>query len=259
MENKLRKIYLPIVVVLIITIAIVSASSYGYGGDGGGSSTCGQQGVVSGEKSDNIADYKIIEKDMVNGESMTYLFTSSEFSTQITFTGKKDQCSVMVRLEYLKGTSKLAKVDAPGNVFINENVWIGTQIQDNVSVRLGAKDSLISYSGIAPGDIGVFQYDVKGGSWKQLDTKIIDDNGSIYLEFSTTGTLIFAISGLKEGTGTLLKTSVVNPIPEETTKIPETTDTATTSGSAGTEKSPGFESIVAIIAFLSVIYIAKRK
>lgn len=259
MENKLGKIYLTIVVVLIITIAIVSASSYGYGGDGGGSSTCGQQGVVSGEKSDNIADYKIIEKDMVEGVPMTYLFTSSEFSTQVTFATKEDQCSVAVRLEHLKGTSKLAKVDAPGNVFINENIWIGTQIQDNVSVRLGAKDSLISYSGITPGDIGVFQYDVKGGSWKQLDTKIIDDNGSIYLEFTTTGTLILAISGQKTGIGTSPRTSSVNPTPEETTKIPGTTDVTTTSGSASTGKSPGFESVLAIVAFLSVIYIAKRK
>lgn len=248
MKNKLKIVYTIFAILATIAIATVSASSYGYGESSGGG-TCGEGGVITGENLGNIESYKTIEKDLIGNVSTTYQFTSPEFSIyQVIITSKEDKCLVAVRLEHLNGTSKIAKVDAPGNVFANENVWIGTQIvRDDVSVRFRVKNSWMSDNGITPNDVRLLQYDIKEGNWKQQDTSVTNaDDTYTYFESKVAGILIFAISGLKSEVIVNVPTGTPSPITEKEIAAIKTT------------KAPGFDVAIAIMS-VSAIYIFRRR
>lgn len=258
MKNKLKIVYTIFAILAVIAIATVSASSYGYGESSGGG-TCGEGGVITGENLGNIESYKTIEKDLVGNMSTIYQFTTPEFSIyQVIITSKEDKCLVAVRLEHLNGTSKIAKVDAPGNVFANENVWIGTQIvRDDVSVRFRVKNSWMSDNGITSNDVRLLQYDIKEGNWKQQDTNVehpeVDsrsprdvDADYTYFESKAAGILIFAISGLKSEVIVSVPIGTPSPITEKEIAAIKTT------------KVPGFDIAIALMS-VSAIYIFRRR
>lgn len=250
MENKLKIVYATFAILMIVAIVAVSASSYGYG-EGSGEGTC-NEGVVTGENLGNVANYQTIEKDLIDNMSIIYEFTSPEFSIyQVIITSKEYKCQVAVRLEHLKGTSKLAKVDAPGNVYVNENIWIGTRIiQDDILIRFRVKNSWMSDNSITSNDIRLLQYDIKEGNWKQLETNTIGtDDTYMYFDTKAAGILILAISGLKEEVVTRVPIVMPPPTVKETTIIPEP---------IGTTKAPGFEIAIAAMA-ISAIYIFRRR
>lgn len=238
------------IIIAVIAITVAGASSYGYGG-GSGEGTCGEGGVITGENLGNIDSYKTIEKDLIGGVPITYGFVSPEFSIyQVIITSKEDKCLVAVRLEHLKGTSKLAKVDAPGNVYAHENIWIGTRIvQDDVLARFRVKNSWMSDNGIVPNNVRLLQYDIKEGNWKQLDTSVVStDDTYTYFESKVTGILIFAISRLKDNVIAEVPIMTPSPTSEETEVMP---------GPIGTTKAPGFEMAITMMAIF-VIYIFRR-
>lgn len=239
-------------VILMVTIAgIVSADSgYGYGREysGGSSGGTGGSGVISGELFGNIAKYQTYEKDLISGIPVVFPFTVPEFAIyQVIVTGKENEFDVSIRVESLKGTSKLAKIPAPEDVYVNENVWFGSQRIRDVLIKFRVKNSWIVDR---TGDIQLFKYDIKNRNWIQLETKETGkDDTYTYFESKSNSLSIFAISKVKD--------VQVTPVPE-LTETPTDEIMGVDNITSTPTDAPGFEFVVAIVVF-STVYILGRK
>lgn len=249
--NKKNILLLTSIILMASIMSIVSAadSGYGYGSSSGSSSGTGGSGVISGELFDNIAKYQTNEKDLISGIPVVFPFTVPELAIyQVIVTGKENEFDVSIRVESLKGTSRLAKISAPGNVYTNENVWFGSQRIRDVLVKFRVKNSWIIDNNVRTEDIRLLKYDIKNHNWIQLETvETSKDDIYTYFESKSNSLSIFAISGIGETQVLPKETPVDTPI-TETSKVPETIPT----------KAPGFESIVAIVV-LSIVYVLGRK
>jgi hypothetical protein len=88
-------------------IGKVPAAAVSVGGGGGGAGT-GGPGVVSSEPLDNVAKSETVTRNIVAGSPVTYAFVAPEHGIyEIVPTGKVSQNDIALRVEALKGTSKL--------------------------------------------------------------------------------------------------------------------------------------------------------
>ncbi|MCZ7405259.1 MAG: right-handed parallel beta-helix repeat-containing protein, partial [Candidatus Methanoperedens sp.] len=102
------------------TFALLGTTSTGGGGSTGGS---GGGGVVSGEPFDNIAMSESYDKDLVANMPVAYTFKAPELGVyEIAFTDKENENGITLRVEALKGTSKLVTAQPPGTVYKNINI-----------------------------------------------------------------------------------------------------------------------------------------
>lgn len=218
------------------------------GGDGvvGSGPGTGGGGVVTPEPYDNIAKFERRDGDLVANKPVTYSFTSPELAIyQVVITGRENENNVAVRVESLKGTSKLVKIDAPGNVYTNENVWAGSKRIGDVLVRFRVKNSWIETNNVARTEIQLLNW--SGSEWNPLESRMINkDDNYTYFESKTTGLSLFAISGLKGEVRVPSWTPVVT-MPVETPPAEKVIPTPTKT------KAPGFE-IAAVIAVTLVVY-----
>lgn len=219
--------------------------------DGTGTGTgTGGSGVITREPYDNIAKYESGERNLVASRPVTYSFTSPELAIyQVVITGKENENNAAVRVESLKSTSKLVKIDPPGTVYTNENVWAGTKRIGDVLIRFRVKNSWIETNNVARTDIQLLNW--SGIEWKPLESRMINkDSNYTYFESKTTGLSLFAISGWG-GVRVPLGTPVVT-MPVETPPAEKVSTTPTKT------KAPGFE-IAAAIAVTLVVYRFGRK
>ena len=188
-------------------------------------------------------------------QSVEYSFTTPEFSIyQILLYGKENEYDMPVRIESLKNTSRYAK-RAPGIVYRNENVWLGSSRLKYISVRFRVNNSWIKYNDL---DNSRLFYLLKwnGTAWLVLRTNMIDkDVTYTYFEAQKAGNSrigIFAISAPIRKTNT---TDVVT-IEKDENVVPVIEEIE--------DKSPnrlsGFYIIITIVGtILSYIYICKKR
>ncbi len=96
-------------------------------------------------------------------------------------------------IEVLRNTSMLVKTLAPGIVYKNVNIWIGTY----AVIMFKIPNSWLESKRLEVDDVMMIKWD--GRKWIQLETKEKSRDGTYrYYEAKTTEFSPFAITGLKE-------------------------------------------------------------
>jgi PGF-pre-PGF domain-containing protein len=98
---------------------------------------------------DNIIKYEKRENDIIVDKSTTYVFTTPEFSIyEVTVNSRENFPMVPMRIEHLKSASVYTQEDAPGLVYANENVWIGSKRLNYMSVKFRINNSWMEENSI---------------------------------------------------------------------------------------------------------------
>lgn len=226
---------------------VTYTSPSGGGGGGGGLSAENFTNIEVNEKYDLY-----IYKDKVT----SYRFTSSGNPVLfVNITGNTSPGDIRTSVEVLRDTSTLVKEHAPGIVYRNANIWVGTSgfaVPKNIKeavIRFRVENTWMSSSGLSQSDIRMFKWD--GSSWLMLETDAKgQDESHSYFESKTNSFSSFAISGFK---GTYVPT-VSKPAAGVTAMAGTDQDTDTTQA----EKSPGFE-VAIMITVMSAVYLSWKK
>jgi PGF-pre-PGF domain-containing protein len=167
----------------------------GGGGAGGG-------GVVSAEPYENILKYITLTGSLMANTSVLYNFGARpEWTPDISIyempvTGRESENDISIRVEILKGTSKLVTASPPGAVYRNINIWAGSKRIKEALIRFRVNNSWLDNSGQAGSDIKMLRWD--GSRWTQLVTAVLSkDPDFTYFEARTEAFSPFAVSGLK--------------------------------------------------------------
>ncbi len=224
----------------------------GTSGGGGTGPGTGGQGVNSKEPINNVAKFETESNSLFAG-IVNYLFTIPELSIyQLIVTGKLSESNIAIKVESLLDTSKLVTEKAPGIIYKNINVWLGSNNIGQDLLRFKVENSWISTNNLKTSDINLFKWD---GKWISLDTKEINkDDQFTYFEADGTGSTMFAISGAGV-TGAPIPGITPGGTPVGT--IPG--ETPTTTIPVPTKKGPGFEVIIAIIGIFLLYVILRPK
>jgi hypothetical protein len=149
----------------------------------------------------------------------------------------------------------VVKTPAPGIIYKNVNIWVGTTgfaVPKNIkeaTIVFRVENSWLGSNNLAGSDIKMLHWD--GNQWTQLETaQTTKDDTYTYYEAKTNAFSPFAISGLKGG----VIVPTATPVVTETQVMP--TGTGTPSPSP-TKKVSAFE-FVLTIAILSAAYLLGR-
>ncbi|MCZ7359195.1 MAG: PGF-pre-PGF domain-containing protein, partial [Candidatus Methanoperedens sp.] len=222
-------------------------SSSGSVGGGGG-------GGTSNENYPNIEIKEKYDLHIFKDKVTSYTFTNrSNPVVHVNITGNLSAGEVTTSVEVLRNTSSLVKTPAPGSVYKNVNIWVGTSgftnsknIKEGV-VAFRVLNSWLESNSLAGGEIKLVKWD--GGSWVQLETSQRNrDSTYTYFEAKTITFGNLAITGLKGEAASTAKPDI------ETTEKPSVTQTIADKKNG----IPGFELVLAASA-LSAIYMFCRK
>jgi PGF-pre-PGF domain-containing protein len=225
-------------------IGKMPAAAVSPGGGGGGGGT-GGGGVVTAEPYDNIARFETYDKNLVSNKPVIYTFKLPEHGIyEIAVTGKESENYISLRVEALKGPTKIAGISAPpGTVYKNVNIWTGSKRIKEGQIRFKVENTWIANNKIASGDLLLVRWD--GSQWVKLVTsELKKDDTYTFFEANTEGFSSFAMTALKGG---------VMPTASETGKAEITATPVKPAGKetatpVPTEKTPGFEAIIAVFA-----------
>ncbi|MBU4223038.1 MAG: PGF-pre-PGF domain-containing protein, partial [Euryarchaeota archaeon] len=175
---------------ILITNSASTQTTTSSGGGGGG---------LSGEDYLNIEVKEKYELDILKDKIASYRFKNASNPINfINITGNISAGATMTSVEVLKDTSSLVKADAPGLVFKNMNIWVGTSgfaVPKNIkSAVIGFKvdNSWIKTNGLSSSDVKLVKWD--GSQWIQLETREMDKRGEfIFYEATTNSFSPFAI------------------------------------------------------------------
>lgn len=229
-----------------------SASSNGGGGSGGGGT--GSSGVTTSELPSNIEKAERHDEDLAANMPTTYSFTSTEHGiSQIVITGKENENEIAVRVEALKGTSKGASTSAPGTVYRNLNIIVGTKKIKEAIIKFKIENSWLNSNNLDASDVRLVKWD--GSKWIDRETaEKSKDDSFTYFEAKTDSFSSFAITGLKAGTSPTPTTTAVSGVtstPLETNNIPT---------AAPTKKASGFGLVLTAAALGAVsMFLRKRR
>jgi len=172
-------------------------------GGGGGSSNSGGGGGGGGGSGEKISNIDVNEKydlPIYKDRMTTYSFKSVKNPIiYVNVTGNTNNDVITAMVEALKGTSSLVASAAPGNVYKNVNVWVGTS---GFATPRNIKEAMIKFrvdnSWIGSNeDIKLLRWD--GSKWIPLKTsEKAKDSTYTYFEANTNSFSPFAITALKE-------------------------------------------------------------
>lgn len=211
------------------SFTIIAPSSSPPSSGGGSSSGGGGGGGGSAENYSNILVKEKYELYIFKDKTTSYRFTNGSNSViYVNIIGNISAGSTTTAVEVLKNTSTLVKTPAPGLVYKNVNIWVGTSgfaVPKNIkSAVIGFRvdNSWITTNGISSGDVKLFKWD--GSQWIQLKTtqKEKSDAYTLY-EAETNSFSPFAISAKVSEITSVEKPEVIQP----GTTAPEATSTET--------------------------------
>lgn len=170
-----------------------SGSSKG-GGGGGGS------GGTSGENFTNIIIKEKHDLDIFKDKVTSYAFTDT--SNPILFvniSGNRSVGEINTAVEVLRNTSTLVKRSAPGIVYKNLNIWVGTSgfaTPDNIKeafIKFKVDNNWMSANSVTSNDIILKKWN--GTSWIDLETRVLSkDDTNTFFEGKTYAFSPFAIA-----------------------------------------------------------------
>ena len=214
-------------------------------------------GGLSGESFSNIELNEIYYQYIYKDQVTSYRFTNTSNPVLfVNITGNNNSGEIRVSVEVLKDTSTLVKEPAPGMVYKNSNIWVGTSgfaVPKNIkeaAIKFRVENRWINSNGFSQSDIKMFKWD--GNSWimLEMDAQGTDETYS-YFEGKTYSFSSFAMSGFK---GNYVPTTS-KPATEVTTMAGTAPSLATTPS----EKSPGFEFALVIFSFSTLFLFRYRK
>ena len=256
---------------ITVTVNTNNGGDSGDSGNGGGSSSGGTG--TSGENYYNIQYKERRELEIHNGVVTSYIFDDKKGPIMfVNITGNWSVGEIIGMMEVLKNRSSLLKTSAPGNVYKNINIWIGTSkfatpknIKFPAKINFKVENSWINNNSVIRDNIKMVRWN--GKKWIILDTlgKMKDDNYT-YFDANTDGFTHFAITVLKNGnvpavTPTISKiidvpnvqTLVESPTPNLTENIPKVSSNTSMNGF-------NMFSILLIAVFIILaIYIIRQK
>jgi methanogen extracellular protein (TIGR04279 family)/PGF-pre-PGF domain-containing protein len=196
------------------------SSNEGSGSSGGGSGG----GVTTSEPFDNIEKYETVYGHFRANQSVKYSFNPGESGIyELFITGKENEDDIAIRIEHLKGLSRLVTEQVPGEVKYYVNIWAGSKKIKEAEIEFKVENSWIASNGLASSDVKIYKWD--GSKWLQLGTlEKTNDASYTYFEAKTDTFSHFAISGINIAVPTATPVATVNPKTEITPEIsPEIT------------------------------------
>jgi len=230
----------------------ISAASSGTSSGGGGE---GGPGVTTSEPFENIEKAERYDKSLIANTPVTYSFSAAEHGlSEVIITGKENENWIAVRIEALKGSSKNVGTPAPGTVYKNLNIIVGTKKIKEAIIKFKVENSWLNSNDLAGSDVRLVRWD--GSKWEQLETALMSkDATSTYYEAKTYAFSYFAIIALK---GTAVTTAT-----PEVTKMPGITPAETPDVTATTEErsiiSVWMYAIIAIVIIAVVYFLVIKK
>jgi PGF-pre-PGF domain-containing protein len=222
------------------TSSTSSSSSSGVGGGGGGVSGEDFANIESKEKHDLYISRDMVASLRFNNSPVLY----------VNITGNTNEGDTDVALELLRNTSTLVKTPAPGKVYKNLNLWVGSSgfaVPKNIKeavIRFKVENAWIASGGLKDTDIVLLRWD--GAQWISLETVPGNkDSTYTYYDAKTNAFSPFAISGMKgEAKVTAAAVGAETPASQEPVK---------------TKSTPGFGYVIAIAAFSALFLLRKKK
>ncbi|MFZ3166998.1 MAG: PGF-pre-PGF domain-containing protein [Candidatus Methanoperedens sp.] len=223
-----------------------SSSGSSSGGGGGG-------GTTSGENLSNIDVKESHELEIFKGILTSYRFTHALNPIRYNnVTGNVNAGVITTTVEVLKGTSSLVSSAAPGKVYKNVNIWVGTSsfatpanLKES-KIVFNVQNSWLTDNKITGSQLKLLKWD--GSKWITLDTnEIRKDATTTYFESGTDGFSPFAISGITGITATSTPSGTQTP-------IPEITGTATPP-----VKAPTIQNWILVVIIAAAYFIIIRK
>ena len=247
--------YINIAVIPVPTLTPIISSGGGGGGGGGGSGGGGGGGTA--EPYDNILKYET-QENYVTTISTPFKYVTPELSAyEVDITGIQNG-DASLRVEVLKGTSKLVDSPASSLVYKNINMWIDFKRVQNATIEFKVENSWMSSNNIPVDNIKMVRWDNNTKKWNELLTSMISKDGTYtYFESQTPGFSSFAISGLK---GNSLSSSDMLPTgPSGVQGLGNTPSPGHTEVLGKQKVSTLFEIIVVILIALLVVYLIRMK
>lgn len=211
---------------IMITNSAHTPTTPSSGGSGGG-------GGLSGEDYLNIEVKEKYELDILKDKITSYRFKNASNPINfINITGNISAGATMTSVEVLKDTSSLVKTPAPGLVYKNMNIWVGTSgfaVPKNIKTAvIGFKvdNSWIISNGISSSDVKLVKWG--GSQWIQLETIEMGNSGEFTLfEAKANSFSPFAIAvNAPEITPSTVPVQTKQPIITQTiTEVPTGTST----------------------------------
>lgn len=258
---RLIKIMLAII---IFSIMVTVTMGYGGYGDSGGTRVITASNI---DPYSNIAKYETIERNLIANKSVEYPFTTPEFSIYtILVNSKINEYDIPLRIEDLKNTSEYGNglvKPAPGIVYRNENIWLGSTRIQYITVKFRVENAWILDNGL-DNDRLPYLLKYNGTAWSVLKTDITGkDDKYTYFESPKAGNSrigIFAISAPLRRiniTNNTVNMASKNIIPVKTEQYEEVTPIIE---EVGVKKGMmGSEVIIVIIGVIMLVAYATRK
>jgi|GEM_PF-1001716 len=222
--------------------------SSGGGGGGGG-------GGTSGENFLNIEVKEKYELHIFKDKVTSYRFVNrSNPVLFINITGNINAGETTTMVEVLRSTSVLVKEKAPGIVYKNANIWVGTSgfataknIKD-ARIKFKVENSWLSGNSLTASHIKMMKWD--GNKWITLETSEVGkDDANTYFEAMTESFSPFAVVGVMN----IPKTAPSVVVTE--TPLKQSVN-ATHAEPKGT---PGFEAAAAIAVFSGLCMLVRKR
>jgi len=169
-----------------LKVGLVEDLDNGFIEEGGGGG-----GGLSGEDYSNIEVKEKYELDILKDKITSYRFKNASNPINfINITGNTSIGATTTSVEVLKDTSSLVKTQAPGLVYKNMNIWVGTSgfaVPRNIKTALiGFKvdNSWIKSNGLSSSNVKLVRWD--GSQWIQLETRDVGNIGEFTSYEATT-------------------------------------------------------------------------
>lgn len=223
--------------------SFTTSSAGGGGGSSGGGGGGGGGGGASAENASNIFVKEKYDLHIFKDKVTSYRFKNSSNPVLfVNITGNISAGEITTSVEVLKNTSSLVGAHAPGEVYKNINIWVGSS---GFAVPRNIKNAEITFrieKELAVGTIALYHYD---SDWVRLPAQKLGEDGAFeYYASSTARFSPFAITRLKEEAAQ--PATIATP---PTAAIPEMTPEAT---NAAVEKE-AFKDILLVTALLLAI------
>ncbi len=237
------------------TIVGTTSSSSSSGSSSGGGGSTGGSGVTTTEPISNIEKAERYDKDIIASTPVVYSFSAAEHGiSQIVITGKENENAITVRIEALKGTSKTAGTQAPGTVYKNMNIIVGTKKIKEAIIKFKVENSWLDNNNFAGSEIMLVKWD--GSKWIQRETAEKSKDGAFtYFEAKTDSFSSFAIVAMKASEAQAVPGQTGANITATTSGKVETTNAPSTAP----KETPGFENMLAVFSLCAVYLLGKKR
>lgn len=187
--------------------------------------------------------------DLLADQSVIYKFSNVPGIYEVAVVGKENENGVSLRIEALKGTSRLVTAAPDGIVSKNINIFSSSSGIKDALIRFKVENSWMESNSLSSSDVNMVKWD--GSRWVQLETTEKNkDSTYTYFETNTTSFSSFAIIGSKGA----MAGATLRVTPSVTSRITSSGVTPAVSGvTQATPAAPANLSLIAIVVVILIV------